>query len=68
MQRLHGGNDTQFGKPFDVSFSNDFDMLDAMAAVTLAIGILTSMFTAITVTRAIVQVVYGGRRINKISI
>jgi preprotein translocase subunit SecD len=37
-------------------------------AVTLAIGILTSMFTAITVTRAIVQVVYGGRRINKISI
>ena len=37
-------------------------------AITLAIGILTSMFTAITVTRAIVQVVYGGRRINKISI
>lgn len=37
-------------------------------AITLAIGILTSMFTAITVTRAIVQVVYGGRRITKISI
>jgi preprotein translocase subunit SecD len=37
-------------------------------AITLAIGILTSMFTAITVTRAIVQLVYGGRRINSISI
>jgi preprotein translocase subunit SecD len=30
-------------------------------AVTLAIGIVTSMFTAITVTRAIVNLVYGGR-------
>ena len=31
-------------------------------AVTLSIGILTSMFTAITVTRALVNLVYGGRR------
>jgi preprotein translocase subunit SecD len=30
-------------------------------AVTLSIGIATSMFTAITVTRAIVNLVYGGR-------
>jgi preprotein translocase subunit SecD len=30
-------------------------------AVTLSIGILTSMFTAITVTRALVNLVYGGR-------
>ena len=30
-------------------------------AVTLSIGILTSMFTAITVTRALVNVVYGSR-------
>lgn len=29
-------------------------------AVTLSIGIMTSMFTAITVTRAIVNLVYGG--------
>jgi preprotein translocase subunit SecD len=29
-------------------------------AVTLSIGIITSMFTAITVTRAIVNLVYGG--------
>ncbi len=37
-------------------------------AVTLSIGILTSMFTAIVVTRAIVNLIYGGRRINTISI
>ncbi len=37
-------------------------------AVTLAIGILTSMFTAITVTRAIIQVIYGGRRVARLSI
>lgn len=37
-------------------------------AVTLSIGILTSMFTAVTVTRAIVNFIYGGRRVNKLSI
>ncbi len=37
-------------------------------AVTLAIGIVCSMFTAITVTRGLVQVVYGKRRISKLSI
>ncbi|MDO8268352.1 MAG: protein translocase subunit SecD [Moraxellaceae bacterium] len=38
-------------------------------AVTLSIGILSSMFTAITVTRAIVNLVYGGnRRVTKLSI
>ncbi|RMD70746.1 MAG: protein translocase subunit SecD [Gammaproteobacteria bacterium] len=31
-------------------------------AVTLSIGILTSMFTAIMVTRAIVNLIYGGKR------
>lgn len=38
-------------------------------AVTLMIGIVCSMFTAITVTRAIVQLVYGRKRnLNKLSI
>ncbi len=37
-------------------------------AVTLSIGILTSMFTAIMGTRAIVNFFYGGKRINKLSI
>ncbi|AVH13346.1 protein translocase subunit SecD [Acinetobacter indicus] len=38
-------------------------------AVTLLIGIVCSMFTAITVTRAIVQIIYGKRRnLKKLSI
>ncbi|MFT5320464.1 MAG: preprotein translocase subunit SecD [Pseudohongiellaceae bacterium] len=37
-------------------------------AVTLSIGIITSMFTAIMVTRAILNFVYGGRNIKSISI
>lgn len=37
-------------------------------AITTAIGVLTSMFTAIVGTRAIVNLLYGGKRINKLSI
>ncbi len=37
-------------------------------AITLSIGILTSMFTAIFVTRAAANLTYGGRKINKLSI
>jgi len=35
-------------------------------AVTLALGIITSMFTAITVTRAIINLSVGGRRVTKL--
>lgn len=37
-------------------------------AITTAIGVATSMFTAIVGTRAIVNLLYGGKRINKLSI
>ncbi|MDC0222391.1 protein translocase subunit SecD [Gammaproteobacteria bacterium] len=37
-------------------------------AVTLMIGIMTSMFTAIVGTRALVNLIYGGRSVQKISI
>ncbi len=37
-------------------------------AVTLSIGILTSMFTAILGTRMVINWIYGGRRIEKLSI
>lgn len=37
-------------------------------AVTLSIGILTSMFTAIIGTRCIVNLIYGGKRVDKLSI
>ncbi|MEM6581415.1 MAG: protein translocase subunit SecD [Pseudomonadota bacterium] len=37
-------------------------------AVTLSIGILTSMFTAIMGTRAIINLIYGGRKVTRLSI
>ena len=37
-------------------------------AVTLCIGILTSMFSGLMVSRSIVNIIYGGRRVEKLSI
>jgi preprotein translocase subunit SecD len=37
-------------------------------AVTLSIGILTSMFTAIMGTRAIINLIYGGRNVSRLAI
>jgi preprotein translocase subunit SecD len=37
-------------------------------AVTLSIGILTSMFTAIMGTRSIINLIYGGRRVARLAI
>ena len=37
-------------------------------AVTLMVGILTSMFTAIVFTRGLVNLIYGGRTVQKLSI
>ena len=37
-------------------------------AVTLSVGIITSMFTAIMGTRALVNLSYGGRRVERLSI
>src|SRR3990167_174816 len=37
-------------------------------AITLIIGLITSMFTAIAYTRAIVNFVYGGKKVKSISI
>ena len=37
-------------------------------AVTLSIGIVTSMFTAIMGTRAVINLVYGGRRVKRLAI
>ena len=37
-------------------------------SVTLMIGIMTSMFTAIVGTRALVNLIYGGRSVQKLSI
>jgi len=37
-------------------------------AVTLSIGIITSMLTAILGTRAVINLIYGGRRVARLSI
>ena len=37
-------------------------------AVTLSIGIATSMFTAILGTRAVINLIYGGKRVARLSI
>jgi preprotein translocase subunit SecD len=37
-------------------------------AVTLSIGILTSMFTAVVASRAIINLVYGGRALKKVPV
>jgi preprotein translocase subunit SecD len=37
-------------------------------AVTLTIGILTSMFTAVTGSRALVNFIYGGRKLTELSV
>ena len=37
-------------------------------AVVLCIGILTSMFSAVLVSRALINLVYGGRKVSKLAI
>jgi preprotein translocase subunit SecD len=37
-------------------------------AVTLSIGIMTSMFTAIMGTRAVINLIYGGRRVKALAV
>jgi preprotein translocase subunit SecD len=37
-------------------------------AITLSLGIITSMFTAIIGTRAIVNLVFGGRRMESVPV
>jgi preprotein translocase subunit SecD len=37
-------------------------------AVTLSLGVITSMFTAIVGTRTIVNLIFGGRRIDSVPV
>jgi len=37
-------------------------------AVTLSLGIICSMFTAIMVSRALINLIYGGRKVQKLMI
>ncbi len=74
---IHAGYERAFSTIFDANITTLLVAVILFAvgtgpvkgfAVTLSIGILTSMFTAIMVTRALVNLTYGGRNIKKLSI
>ncbi|MBX9604945.1 MAG: protein translocase subunit SecD [Gammaproteobacteria bacterium] len=74
---IHAGYDKAFATILDANVTH---MIAALVlflfgtgpvkgfAVTLTLGILTSAFTAITGTRAIVNLVYGRRRLKAVSV
>lgn len=74
---IHAGYDRAFITIFDANittlivtmilFSMGSGVIKGFA-ITLTIGVLTSMFTAIMGTRAIVNLIYGGRSLKRISI
>ena len=77
QQAIHEGYDRAFLTIFDANLTTLIVAVILFAvgtgpvkgfAVTLSFGILTSMFTAIVVTRAIINLIYGGRRVESLSI
>ncbi|MDV3237695.1 MAG: protein translocase subunit SecD [Gammaproteobacteria bacterium] len=74
---IHAGYEKAFGTIADANITTLIAALVLFSfgtgpvkgfAVVLSLGIVTSMFTAIMVTRAIVNLVYGGRRVSRLSI
>ena len=75
QQAIHHGYDSAFSTIMDANVTTFIAALILFAvgtgpikgfSITLMIGIVTSMFTAIVLTRAIVNGVWGGRRLNKL--
>jgi preprotein translocase subunit SecD len=74
---IFSGYDKAFGTILDSHFTNLVVAVVLFAfgtgsvkgfAVTLIIGILSSMFTAITGTRMIINWIYGDKHVEKLSI
>ncbi len=74
---IHAGYERAFETIFDANITTLLVAVILFAvgtgpvkgfAITLSIGILTSMFTAVTVTRAMVNLTYGRRNIKKLLI
>ncbi|MFI3123125.1 MAG: protein translocase subunit SecD [Methylococcales bacterium] len=74
---IFAGYEKAFGTIFDSHFTNLVVAVVLFAfgtgsvkgfAVTLIIGILSSMFTAITGTRMVINWIYGDKRVEKLSI
>ncbi|WP_091978737.1 protein translocase subunit SecD [Pseudoalteromonas denitrificans] len=77
QQAIHEGYNSAFSTIMDANITTLIAAIILFAvgtgpiagfAVTLAIGILTSMFTAIVGTRAVVNMVWGGKRLDSLSI
>lgn len=77
QQAIHEGCNGAFTSIFDANLTTILTSMILYAvgsgpvkgfAITLSLGVAISMFTAITVTRAIVNFLYGGKRIDKLSI
>ncbi|MAD45924.1 MAG: protein translocase subunit SecD [Oceanospirillaceae bacterium] len=77
QQAIHEGYNRAFVTIFDANLTTLIVAVILFAvgtgpvkgfAVTLSFGIITSMFTAIVLTRAIINLIYGGRRIDTLSI
>ena len=77
QQAIHHGYDSAFSTILDANITTFIAGLILFAvgtgpikgfSITLMIGIATSMFTAILVTRVIVNAVWGGKRLEKLAI
>lgn len=75
QQAIHEGYNGAFSSIFDSNLTTILTSLILYAvgtgpvkgfAVTLALGVMISMFTAITGTRMLVNWVYGGKRVKKL--
>lgn len=77
QQAIHHGYDSAFSTIFDANITTLIAAIILFSfgagpikgfAITLSIGIITSVFTAVVVTRAIVNLWVGGKRVEKLSI
>ena len=77
QKAIHHGYDSAFSTIFDANITTLIAAVILFGigtgpikgfAITLSIGILTSMFTSIIGTRAVVNAVWGGRKVDKLPI
>jgi preprotein translocase subunit SecD len=77
QQAIHQGYDAAFSTIIDANITTLIAALILYAigtgpikgfAITLSIGIITSMFTAVIGTRTVVNAVWGGKRLDKLPI
>ncbi len=77
QRAIHNGYDSAFSTIMDANITTLIAAVILFAigtgtikgfAVTLALGIITSMFTAIVASRAVINAIYGGRKVESLSI